>query len=174
MARQRRDAGVGGVDLRIERGEFRRRHGRQRIRQSTCMNILGCLDTPTGGEYRFQGIEVGTLTRNQRALLRRHYLGFVFQSFNLLKRTSAIENVELLADLSPHRRGAACSGKTGIPTSRPDRLGTSHAWRTLRRTTTARRHRPRHRHPAHRLARDEPTGNLDSARSVEIMELLTS
>ena len=84
-----------GVDLRIQRGEFVAVMGASGSGKSTCMNILGCLDTPTGGEYRFQGIEVGTLTRNQRALLRRHYLGFVFQSFNLLNRTSALENVEL-------------------------------------------------------------------------------
>ena len=84
-----------GVDLRIQRGEFVAVMGASGSGKSTCMNILGCLDTPTGGEYRFQGIEVGTLTRNQRALLRRHYLGFVFQSYNLLNRTSALENVEL-------------------------------------------------------------------------------
>ena len=82
-----------GVDLHIQRGEFVAVMGASGSGKSTCMNILGCLDTPTGGEYRFQGIEVGTLTRNQRALLRRHYLGFVFQSFNLLNRTSAFENV---------------------------------------------------------------------------------
>ena len=59
------------------------------------MNILGCLDTPTAGSYRFQGVEVGSLSRNQRALLRRHYQGFVFQGYNLLSRTTALENVEL-------------------------------------------------------------------------------
>ncbi len=69
-----------GVDLRIERGEFVAVMGASGSGKSTCMNILGCLDTPTAGEYWFHGVEVGKLTRNQRALLRRHYLGFVFQS----------------------------------------------------------------------------------------------
>src|SRR5512145_2370976 len=84
-----------GVDLQIQRGEFVAVMGASGSGKSTCMNILGCLDTPTAGRYEFQGVEVGALTRNQRALLRRHYLGFVFQSFNLLNRTSAVENVEL-------------------------------------------------------------------------------
>ncbi|MCX6904255.1 MAG: ATP-binding cassette domain-containing protein, partial [Verrucomicrobia bacterium] len=70
-----------GVDLRIQRGEFVAVMGASGSGKSTCMNILGCLDTPTSGTYCFQGLEVGSLSRNQRALLRRHYLGFVFQSF---------------------------------------------------------------------------------------------
>jgi putative ABC transport system ATP-binding protein len=84
-----------GVDLSIASGEFVAVMGPSGSGKSTCMNILGCLDAPTEGAYRFMGVAVGQLTRDQRALLRRNYLGFVFQGFNLLKRTSALENVEL-------------------------------------------------------------------------------
>ena len=84
-----------GVDLRIDEGEFVAVMGPSGSGKSTCMNILGCLDTPTNGSYLFKGVEVENLSRNQRALLRRHYLGFVFQGYNLLNRTSALENVEL-------------------------------------------------------------------------------
>ena len=84
-----------GVDLRVERGEFIAVMGPSGSGKSTCMNILGCLDTPTSGQYLFRGVDVATLGSDQRALLRRHYLGFVFQGFNLLKRTTALENVEL-------------------------------------------------------------------------------
>src|SRR5512138_1205562 len=83
------------VDLDIERGEFVAIMGPSGSGKSTAMNIIGCLDTPTGGEYHFQGAPVHRMTRDQRALLRRRHLGFVFQGFNLLPRTSAEENVEL-------------------------------------------------------------------------------
>ena len=86
---------LGGIDLVIERGDFVAVMGPSGSGKSTCMNVLGCLDTPTAGNYLFDGVDVGTLTRDQRALLRRYYLGFVFQGFNLLNRTSALENVEL-------------------------------------------------------------------------------
>jgi predicted ABC-type transport system involved in lysophospholipase L1 biosynthesis ATPase subunit len=86
---------LGGVDLRIDDGEFIAIMGPSGSGKSTCMNIIGCLDTPTSGSYRFRGVEVTRLTRNQRALLRRHYLGFVFQGYNLLARTTALENVEI-------------------------------------------------------------------------------
>src|SRR5512140_2149379 len=86
---------LGGIDLRIDDGEFIAIMGPSGSGKSTCMNILGCLDTPTSGSYRFKGVEVGTLSRNQRALLRRYYLGFVFQGYNLLNRTTALENVEV-------------------------------------------------------------------------------
>ena len=86
---------LAGVNFSIYAGEFVAIMGPSGSGKSTCMNILGCLDTPTTGNYFFQGIDVGGLSRNQRALLRRNYLGFVFQGFNLLNRTSALENVEL-------------------------------------------------------------------------------
>jgi putative ABC transport system ATP-binding protein len=86
---------LDGVDLLISRGEFVMVMGSSGSGKSTCMNILGCLDTPSAGHYRFAGVDVGGLDRDQLALLRRHYLGFVFQSFNLLPRTSALDNVQL-------------------------------------------------------------------------------
>ena len=84
-----------GIDLSIEQGEFVAIMGPSGSGKSTCMNILGCLDVPTWGDYIFHGINVGKLSQNERALLRRQYLGFVFQGFNLLNRTSALENAEL-------------------------------------------------------------------------------
>jgi len=163
-----------GVDLRIQRGEFVAVMGASGSGKSTCMNILGCLDTPTGGEYRFQGIAVGSLSRNQRALLRRHYLGFVFQSFNLLNRTSALENVELpmiYRHTGSDRHARALSalrqvGLTGWEHHTPGELSGGQQQRVaLARAIVTQ--------PVVLLA-DEPTGNLDSARSVEIMDLLTA
>jgi len=84
-----------GIDFFINPGEFVAVMGPSGSGKSTCMNILGCLDAPTQGTYQFDGVDVGKLSQDQRALLRRHYLGFVFQGFNLLNRTSALENVEL-------------------------------------------------------------------------------
>ena len=86
---------LAGVDLKIARGEFVAIMGPSGSGKSTAMNIIGCLDVPTEGKYLYEGIDVGGLDRNRRALLRRHFLGFVFQGFNLLSRTSAVENVEL-------------------------------------------------------------------------------
>ncbi|MBT8411901.1 MAG: ABC transporter ATP-binding protein, partial [Octadecabacter sp.] len=83
------------INLTIETGEFLAIMGPSGSGKSTAMNLIGCLDSPTSGQYRFCGVEVGTLTRDQRALLRRHYLGFIFQGYNLLPRTSALQNVEL-------------------------------------------------------------------------------
>jgi putative ABC transport system ATP-binding protein len=163
-----------GVDLRIKRGEFVAVMGASGSGKSTCMNILGCLDTPTSGQYFFQGIEVGRLTRNQRALLRRHYLGFVFQSFNLLNRTSALENVELPliyrhAGVQRHARAKQALqqvGLTGWEHHTPGELSGGQQQRVaIARAIVTQ--------PVVLLA-DEPTGNLDSACSIEIMELLTS
>jgi putative ABC transport system ATP-binding protein len=137
------------------------------------MNILGCLDTPSGGRYAFRGIDVGALDRNQRARMRRHYLGFVFQGFNLLSRTSALENVELplvyrgVAAAERHARArAACAavGLGGWEDHTPAELSGGQQQRVaIARAIVTR--------PAVLLA-DEPTGNLDTARSREIMELL--
>ena len=137
-----------GVDLRIERGEFVAVMGASGSGKSTCMNILGCLDTPTSGEYWFQGVEVGKLTRNQRALLRRHYLGFVFQSYNLLKRTSAVENVELPliyrhAGAQRHSRALTALKQVGLRAGRAIRrasfrAGSSSGWRSRGRLSASR------------------------------------
>jgi len=86
---------LGGIDIFIDKGDFAAVMGPSGSGKSTCMNIIGCLDTPTSGAYLFEGVEVGRLSRDQRALLRRNYIGFVFQGFNLLGRSSALENVEL-------------------------------------------------------------------------------
>jgi putative ABC transport system ATP-binding protein len=164
-----------GVDLRIYPGEFVAVMGPSGSGKSTCMNILGCLDTPTAGNYRFCGVEVGTLTRNQRALLRRHYLGFVFQGFNLLNRTSALENVELPLIYrgetvrTRHQRARNALDEVGLTNWQhhtPGELSGGQQQRVaIARAIVTQ--------PLVLLA-DEPTGNLDSARSVEIMGLLTS
>jgi len=163
-----------GVDLRIDKGEFVAVMGPSGSGKSTCMNILGCLDTPTAGSYFFMGVEVGELSRNSRALLRRHYQGFVFQGFNLLSRTSALENVELpliyrgIPAVERRKRALQALytvGLTGWETHTPGELSGGQQQRVAiaRAIVTG---------PAVLLA-DEPTGNLDTARSREIMELLT-
>lgn len=164
-----------GVDLCIRRGEFVAVMGPSGSGKSTCMNVLGCLDTPTSGSYRFQGVAVETLTRRQRALLRRHYLGFVFQGFNLLNRTSALENVELPliyrgdpagARHTRAREALAHVGLTGWEHHTPGELSGGQQQRVaIARAMVTR--------PVVLLA-DEPTGNLDSERSIEIMQLLTA
>ena len=163
-----------GIDLKIEHGEFVAVMGPSGSGKSTCMNILGCLDTPSFGTYRFKGIEVGKLSRDQRALLRRHYLGFVFQGFNLLNRTSALENVELpliyrgtpAAERREMARKALASvGLNGWETHTPAELSGGQQQRVaIARAIVA---------SPEVLFADEPTGNLDSARSREIMELMT-
>jgi putative ABC transport system ATP-binding protein len=166
---------LGGIDLQIERGEFVAVMGPSGSGKSTCMNIMGCLDTPTSGAYFFEGTEVGKLTRDQRALLRRHFLGFVFQGFNLLNRTSALENVELpliYRGLPARERrvrakeALALVGLTGWEGHTPAELSGGQQQRVAIARAMA--------SAPHILLADEPTGNLDSARSREIMELLTS
>jgi putative ABC transport system ATP-binding protein len=163
-----------GIDIDIEPGAFVAMMGPSGSGKSTCMNILGCLDTPTAGSYRFEGVEVGALSRNQRALLRRNYIGFVFQGFNLLARTSALENVELpliyrgmpLARRHARAREALVAvGLSGWESHSSAELSGGQQQRVAiaRALVTE---------PAVLLA-DEPTGNLDTARSLEIMELLT-
>ncbi len=163
------------VDLRIEPGDFVAVMGPSGSGKSTCMNILGCLDTPTAGSYLFDGVEVGNLSRDQLALLRRHYLGFVFQGYNLLNRTSALENVELPLIYrglpAAERRTRALAALDSVSLNgwedhTPSELSGGQQQRVAiaRAIVTA---------PTVLLA-DEPTGNLDSSRSREIMELLTS
>ena len=111
---------LAGVNLQVREGEFVAVMGPSGSGKSTAMNILGCLDVPTSGHYRFRGVDVGALTRQQRALLRRYYLGFVFQGFNLLSRTSALENVELplvyrgMAARERHQRAREALATVGL------------------------------------------------------------
>lgn len=164
-----------GIDISIYPGEFVAMMGPSGSGKSTCMNILGCLDTPTEGVYQFEGVGVSGLSRDQRAMLRRHYIGFVFQGFNLLARTTALENVELPliyrgmpADERRTRAQEALDavGLQGWESHTPAELSGGQQQRVaIARAIVTR--------PAVLLA-DEPTGNLDTARSIEIMELLTS
>ena len=161
------------LTLRIDEGEFVAVMGPSGSGKSTMMNILGCLDTPTSGTYRFLGVPVGSMTSDQRALLRRNHLGFVFQGFNLLARTSALENVELpllyRGEKKAVRREAALAAldKVGlVPWAEhtPAELSGGQQQRVaIARALVS--------NPAVLLA-DEPTGNLDTERSIEIMHLL--
>ena len=163
-----------GVDLDIATGDFVAVMGPSGSGKSTTMNILGCLDVPSGGTFLFRGHHVEALDRDQRALLRRRYLGFVFQGFNLLSRTSALENVELpllyRGDDKKARRAAAMGALEKVGLDRwwdhtPAELSGGQQQRVaIARAIVTQ--------PDVLLA-DEPTGNLDSERSVEIMELLT-
>lgn len=163
------------VDLDIDAGEFVAIMGPSGSGKSTAMNILGCLDTPSGGSYLFKGVPVERMTRDQRARLRRQYLGFVFQGFNLLPRTSALENVELpllyRGEGASRRRTAARQalasvGLSGWERHTPAELSGGQQQRVaIARALVTQ--------PTVLLA-DEPTGNLDTQRSREIMELLVS
>ena len=162
-----------GVDLDIQKGDFVAIMGPSGSGKSTAMNTLGCLDTPTTGTYEFESVQVQSLSRDERARLRRRYLGFVFQGFNLLARTSAQENVELpliyRGEPAARRHTMAARaleqvGLKGWEHHTPGELSGGQQQRVAiaRAIVTE---------PAVLLA-DEPTGNLDTARSKEIMELL--
>jgi len=163
-----------GIHLGVDDGEFVAVIGASGSGKSTCMNILGCLDTPTSGAYFFKGAEVGGFSRDQRALLRRHYLGFVFQGYNLLNRTSALENVELpliyrnMPSAERHARALQALeavGLNGWEAHTPGELSGGQQQRVAiaRAIVTE---------PSVLLA-DEPTGNLDSTTSREIMQVFT-
>ena len=162
-----------GVDLDIEQGDFVAIMGPSGSGKSTAMNMLGCLDVPSGGEYLFRGVHVESLSRDERARLRRRYFGFVFQGFHLLARTSALENVELpliyRGEPATQRHAAARAaleqvGLKGWEHHTPGELSGGQQQRVAiaRAIVTE---------PQVLLA-DEPTGNLDTQRSHEIMELL--
>jgi putative ABC transport system ATP-binding protein len=168
-------AALRGVDLDIDPGDFVAIMGPSGSGKSTAMNVLGCLDRPTAGAYLFRGIHLESLTRDQRARLRRRYFGFVFQGFNLLARTSAQENVELpllyRGESTGARHAAAAKalasvGLQGWEHHTPAELSGGQQQRVAiaRALVTE---------PTVLLA-DEPTGNLDTQRSREIMELLKS
>jgi putative ABC transport system ATP-binding protein len=162
-----------GVDFDIHDGEFVAVMGSSGSGKSTCMNILGCLDTPSGGHYLFRGVDVGSLDTDQLALLRRHYLGFVFQGFNLLKRTSALQNVELplvyrrVPRKERRERAREALHSVGL-SDREDHTPAELSGGQQQRVAIARAIVSR---PLLLLA-DEPTGNLDEARKHDIIELL--
>ncbi|MFO7277369.1 MAG: ABC transporter ATP-binding protein [Pseudomonadota bacterium] len=162
-----------GVSLDVRRGEMIAVMGASGSGKSTLMNILGCLDTPTSGEYILDGIRVNDLTRDQRADLRNQKLGFVFQGFNLLPRTTALENVELplLYDrsgrrLDTKRLAAEALERVGLG-QRLDHHPSELSGGQQQRVAIARALVTK---PTLLLA-DEPTGNLDSRTSIEIMAL---
>ena len=165
---------LDGIDLTIRRGEFVAIMGPSGSGKSTAMNILGCLDTPSAGHYLFQGIDVGTLSRNDRARLRRHAIGFVFQGFNLLRRTTALENLELpllyRGEPARERRAKAMAALANVGLA--DRAGHTSAELSGGQQQRVAIARALVTDPQVIFA-DEPTGNLDSARSHEIMALLT-
>ena len=162
-----------GVDLNIDKGEFVAIMGPSGSGKSTLMNLLGCLDTPTAGSYQFQGISMQGLSKDQRSLIRRHSLGFIFQGFNLLARTSALENVELpllyrgYPRKERHRMAREALASVGIPEKErntPAELSGGQQQRVaIARAIVT--------NPGTLFA-DEPTGNLDSKTTLEIMELL--
>ncbi|MGD9969418.1 MAG: ABC transporter ATP-binding protein [Sulfuricurvum sp.] len=164
-----------GVNLSIRKGEFVAIMGPSGSGKSTAMNIMGCLDVPSRGNYFFEGVDVGGLSRDQRALLRRNYLGFIFQGFNLLGKTSAVENVELpllYRGVPAHERRAKALealrnvGLEHVAKHTPAELSGGQQQRVAiaRAIVTD---------PVVLLA-DEPTGNLDTLKSIEVMELLQS
>ncbi|MEO8617446.1 MAG: ABC transporter ATP-binding protein [Luteolibacter sp.] len=162
-----------GVDLLIHRGEFVAVMGPSGSGKSTLMNLLGCLDTPTSGSYQFKGIEVENLNKDQRSLLRRHALGFIFQGFNLLARTSALENVELpllyrgYSRKVRHEMARDALASVGLPDKErnsPSELSGGQQQRVaIARAIVTN---------PDTLFADEPTGNLDSKTTIEIMDLL--
>ncbi len=162
-----------GVDIVVNQGEFVAVMGPSGSGKSTCMNIVGCLDVPSKGSYQFSGVEVGELSHEELAMLRRHYLGFVFQSFNLIARTDALGNVELPliykgVSARDRKRLALQSLKDVGLLERADHTPAQLSGGQQQRVAIARAlvTSPR------LLLADEPTGNLDTTTSEEIMRLM--
>ena len=164
-----------GIDLDINEGEFVALMGPSGSGKSTMANILGCLDKATKGSYFFNGVDVFSLNRNETAFLRRNYIGFIFQGFNLLARTTALENVELpllyrgVPKKQRHERARQALDMVGLlewekHTSAQLSGGQQQRVAIARAIAS---------NPLFLLA-DEPTGNLDTKRSVEIMEILSN
>ena len=162
-----------GIDLLIGQGDFVAIMGPSGSGKSTAMNILGCLDTPSSGSYEFQGVHVERLTRNQRALLRRNYLGFVFQGFNLLARTTALENVELpliyrgeaaAARHAAARAALAQVGLQGWEDHTPGELSGGQQQRVAIARALAQEPRL--------IVADEPVASLDPSSAAGVMQLL--
>ncbi|MGE0035363.1 MAG: ABC transporter ATP-binding protein [Xanthobacteraceae bacterium] len=166
---------LDGIDLTFAAGEFVAIMGPSGSGKSTAMNIIGCLDTPSDGAYRFRGVSVGELDRNQRTLLRRHFFGFVFQGFNLLPRTTAVENVELplvyrgVSQTERRARAMQALQRVGLA-GREHHTSAELSGGQQQRVAIA---RAIVTDPVVLLA-DEPTGNLDTKTSREIMDLVTS
>ncbi len=162
-----------GINLSISAGEFVAVMGPSGSGKSTLMNVLGCLATPTSGSYRYENIEVELLDNNQRALLRRYTLGFVFQGFNLLARTSALENVELpllyrgISRAERYEQAFAALKSVGLADklrNSPGELSGGQQQRVAIARAIVTNPRT--------LFADEPTGNLDTQTTREVMELL--